>query len=89
MDHFIHQGRKSQSEKITQISDVINVSPTSQDQRNEIPTYSAHNCEKVKHTGFALDMLLKPSMLSSGFLPVGTNKLLILKKTPHFHISNA
>lgn len=82
----LHSSRKeklvSKKNHKETISDVINVSPTSQNQKNEIPTYSAHNCvKKVKPSGFALAMLLKPSMLSSGFLPVGTNNLLILKKT--------
>lgn len=60
------------------ISDVINVSPTGQDQKHEISIYSAHNW-KVKSISFALDTLLKPSVLSSGFLLVGTNNVFSLK----------
>lgn len=66
------------------ISELLNVSPTSHGQKTEKPTYSAHNCEKPKYIGFALDVLLKPSMLSSGFLPVGMNNLLTLNKRLFF-----
>lgn len=45
--------------------------------------------EKPKYIGFALDVLLKPSMLSSAFLPVGMNNLLTLNKRLFFLISNA